>query len=133
MRINIEIHDQLMRQAMRCSGSATKKAVVEERLRLLVQTFGQTSIRRLRGKVRWEGDLAESRPGAESQVGCGRCQITYSQRPCRGLLPTSVDSETLTFSRFPSSMKLWHMTGMLLARSYRISIWGITRFVQTAA
>lgn len=63
MRTNIEIDDGLMRQAMRRSGSATKKAAVEKGLRLLVKTHAQTSIRRLRGKVRWEGDLAESRLG----------------------------------------------------------------------
>lgn len=61
MRTNVEIDDRLMRQAMRCSGSATKKATVEMGLRLLVKTHSQTSIRRLRGKVRWEDDLAESR------------------------------------------------------------------------
>jgi Arc/MetJ family transcription regulator len=63
MRTNIEIDDQLMRQAMRSSGARTKKAVVEEGLRLLVQTHGQSVIRRWRGKVKWEGDLAESRLG----------------------------------------------------------------------
>jgi Arc/MetJ family transcription regulator len=61
MRTNLEIDDGLMRQAMRCSGSTTKKATVEMGLRLLVKTQSQTSIRRLRGKVRWEGDMAESR------------------------------------------------------------------------
>ena len=61
MRTNIDIDDRLMRQAMRSSGARTKRAVVEEALRLLVQTKGQRSIRRLRGKVAWEGDLNESR------------------------------------------------------------------------
>jgi Arc/MetJ family transcription regulator len=63
MRTNIDINDDLMRQAMRSSGARTKRAVVEEALRLLIQTKGQTSIRRLRGKVAWEGDLNLSRPG----------------------------------------------------------------------
>jgi Arc/MetJ family transcription regulator len=63
MRTNIDIDDKLMRQAMRSSGARTKRAVVEEGLRLLIQTRGQRSIRRLRGKVRWEGDLEESRLG----------------------------------------------------------------------
>ena len=61
MRTNIEIDDRLMRQAMRQSGARTKRAVVEEALRLLVQTRGQSSIRRLRGRVAWEGDLDASR------------------------------------------------------------------------
>ena len=61
MRTNIDIDDQLMRQAMRSSGAASKRAVVEEALRLLVQTRAQASIRRLRGKVPWDGDISASR------------------------------------------------------------------------
>jgi Arc/MetJ family transcription regulator len=63
MRTNIDIDDQLMDEAMQKSDSKTKKAVVEEALRLLIQTRGQASIRRLRGKVQWEGDLEQSRLG----------------------------------------------------------------------
>lgn len=63
MRTNIDIDDDLMRQAMRSSGARTKRAVVEEGLRLLIQTRGQASMRRLRGKVKWEGDLQRSRLG----------------------------------------------------------------------
>ena len=63
MRTNIDIDDDLMRQAMRSSGARTKRAVVEEGLRLLIQTRGQASMRRLRGKVKWEGDLQTSRLG----------------------------------------------------------------------
>jgi Arc/MetJ family transcription regulator len=63
MRTNIEIDDRLMRQAMRSSGGRTKRAVVEEALRLLVQTRRQTAIRRLRGTVTWEGNLSASRLG----------------------------------------------------------------------
>jgi Arc/MetJ family transcription regulator len=62
-RTNIEIDDQLMRQAMKSSGARTKRAAVEEGLRLLIQTKGQASIRQLRGKVSWDGDLDESRTG----------------------------------------------------------------------
>jgi Arc/MetJ family transcription regulator len=61
MRTNIDIDDHLMAQAMRFSGAPTKKAVVEEALRMLVRTRAQGSIRRLRGKVKWEGDLEQSR------------------------------------------------------------------------
>jgi Arc/MetJ family transcription regulator len=64
MRTNIDIDDRLMRQAMRSSGARTKRAAVEEGLRLLIQTRSQGSIRRLRGKVAWEGDLNASRSGA---------------------------------------------------------------------
>lgn len=63
MRTNIDIDDGLMRQAMRNSGARTKKAAVEAGLRLLAETHAQSSIRRLRGKVRWEGNLNEFRRG----------------------------------------------------------------------
>jgi Arc/MetJ family transcription regulator len=67
MRTNIEIDDGLMRRAMRTSGSSTKRAAVEAGLRLLIRTWGQTSMRRLRGKVHWEGDLSKSRLGRLSE------------------------------------------------------------------
>ncbi len=57
MRTNIVIDNSLMRQAMKATGLSTKKAVVEEGLRLLIKVKGQEGIRRLRGKVAWEGDL----------------------------------------------------------------------------
>jgi Arc/MetJ family transcription regulator len=61
MRTNIDIDDRLMRQAMRISGSSTKKGTVEAGLRLLVETQAQTAIRRLKGKVRWHGNLEDQR------------------------------------------------------------------------
>ena len=44
MRTNIDIDDRLMRQAMRSSRASTKRAVVEEALRLLIDTKGQAAI-----------------------------------------------------------------------------------------
>ncbi len=61
MRTNVEIDDELMRQAMKASGKSTKKAVVEEALRLVVQLKKQEGILKLFGKVQWEGDLDEMR------------------------------------------------------------------------
>lgn len=61
MRTNIEIDDELIDKAMRSSGARTKKAAVEAGLQLLVKTHAQAGIRKLRGKVHWEGDLRESR------------------------------------------------------------------------
>ena len=63
MRTNIEIDDQLIKRALRSSGTTTKKAAVEAGLQLLVKTHAQTGIRRLRGKIQWEGDLERSRRG----------------------------------------------------------------------
>jgi len=48
-----------MREAMRESGATT--AAVEAGLRFLVQAFSQSAIRRLQRKVRWEGNLNQSR------------------------------------------------------------------------
>lgn len=61
MRTNIDIDERLMRQAMQRSGARTKRAAVEAGLRLLAETHAQGSIRRLRGKVAWEGNLHQSR------------------------------------------------------------------------
>ncbi len=61
MRTNIVLDDELMRKAMKATGLATKRAVVEEGLRLLIRLKAQTGIRRLRGKVQWEGDLDDMR------------------------------------------------------------------------
>lgn len=63
MRTNIEIDDELMSAAMRSSGATTKKKAVEDGLRLLVKVRAQGGIRKLRGKVQWEGNLDESRKG----------------------------------------------------------------------
>lgn len=61
MRTNIDIDDELMRQALEATGARTKRAAVEDGLRLLIQTRRQAGLRRLRGKVAWEGDLQKSR------------------------------------------------------------------------
>ena len=61
MRTNIVIDDQLMQKAIDASGLKTKKETVEAALKLLIQIRGQNSIRSLRGKLRWEGDLAQMR------------------------------------------------------------------------
>ena len=61
MRTSIEIDDGLMAEAMEAGRFRTKKATVEEGLRLLVQTRSQGRIRKLRGKLCWEGSLDEMR------------------------------------------------------------------------
>jgi len=63
VRTNIVIDDCLIEQAMRASGARTKRAAVEAGLRLLIDVKGQAGIRRLRGKVAWEGNLGEMRAG----------------------------------------------------------------------
>ena len=63
MRTNIDVNDDLLAEAMQLSGLKTKKAVVEEGLRQLIRLQRQAGIRSLRGKLKWEGDLEESRLG----------------------------------------------------------------------
>jgi Arc/MetJ family transcription regulator len=61
MRTNIVIDDQLMKSAMRVTGLKTKRAVVEAGLRKLLQLERQAEILKYRGKLPWDGDLAEMR------------------------------------------------------------------------
>lgn len=61
MRTNINIDDQLIAQTMQATGIKTKKEAVEQGLKLLLQKAQQQKIRDLRGKLHWEGDLAEMR------------------------------------------------------------------------
>ena len=63
MRTNIDVDDELMKLALQATGEPTKRAVVHRALRLLLATQAQAGIRRLKGKVRWTGNLAESRKG----------------------------------------------------------------------
>lgn len=64
VRTNIEIDDDLMDEAMKVSGLATKRETVEAGLRLLVQLKRQQGIRSYRGKLRWEGSLERMRRDA---------------------------------------------------------------------
>jgi Arc/MetJ family transcription regulator len=63
MRTNIVLDDELVQKALKATGLRTKRAVVEAGLRLLVQVKAQAGFRRLRGRIRWEGDLDEMRAG----------------------------------------------------------------------
>ena len=57
MRTNIVIDDKLMKDTLRATGLGTKREVVELGLRTLLRLRQQESIRRLRGKLEWKGDL----------------------------------------------------------------------------
>ena len=63
MRTNIEIDDELLSQAMTATGLATKRATVEEGLRLLVRLRKQTKALTELKALGWEGDLGEMRRG----------------------------------------------------------------------
>lgn len=61
MRTNIVIDDELMTDAIKATGLKTKREVVEQGLKLIVKQSQQAKIRKLRGRLSWEGDLDEMR------------------------------------------------------------------------
>jgi len=61
MRTNIILDDDLIQRARQLTGIKTKREVVQEALRILIQLREQTDVRKLRGKLRWEGNLDEQR------------------------------------------------------------------------
>jgi len=61
MRTNIDIDDKLLSDAMKATGAATKREVVELGLASLVALKKQEKVKKFRGKLRWEGDLNEMR------------------------------------------------------------------------
>lgn len=63
MRTNIEIDDEIMREAQEITGARTKRETVDLALRELVARQRRLGILDLRGKVHWEGDLEQSRLG----------------------------------------------------------------------
>jgi Arc/MetJ family transcription regulator len=61
MRTNIEIDDELMKAAMKSSGTKTKRETVEAGLRTLIRIQNQLAFRKMRGSMLWEGNIEESR------------------------------------------------------------------------
>jgi len=61
MRTNIVIDDMLMNEVLKVTGLTTKKEAVEAGLKLLVARNKQQAIRKLRGQLKWEGNLDEMR------------------------------------------------------------------------
>jgi len=67
MRTNIEIDDKLMAQALKLTGLPTKRAAVEEGLKLMIRLRKQAqALKTLRG-LGWEGDLDKMREGRPSR------------------------------------------------------------------
>ena len=57
-RTNIELDDKLVEKAMRLTGAQTKREVVNIALRRLVEKGNlYRAVRRLKGKLAWEGDI----------------------------------------------------------------------------
>ena len=68
MRTNIDIDDQLMRDAMQASGARTKREAVEIGLRTLVKLEQQKRIKAFRGRLAWQGDLEAMRQDENAPV-----------------------------------------------------------------
>jgi Arc/MetJ family transcription regulator len=61
MRTNIVIDDDLMDDALKLTGLKTKREAVELGLKTLIRLQRQEDIRRIRGKLSWEGNLDDMR------------------------------------------------------------------------
>ena len=61
MRTNIVIDDKLMSMALKITGLKTKKEVVEEGLKILVELKKQSQLKLLRGKLHWKGSIDKMR------------------------------------------------------------------------
>jgi len=57
MATNLELDDKLIETARKLGGHKTKREAVELGLRTLLRLRKQGEIRRLRGKLDWQGDL----------------------------------------------------------------------------
>lgn len=57
MRTNIVIDDDLMDDVLKMTGLKTKREAVELGLKTLIRLKKQENIRKLRGKLSWDGDL----------------------------------------------------------------------------
>ena len=60
-RTNVVVDEDLVARAKELTGIGTTRRLIDHALRELVRLRRQRGIARLRGKVRWEGDLDEMR------------------------------------------------------------------------
>ena len=61
MRTNIVLNEQLVEEAMRLSDCHTKKEVVDRALQNFVAYLKRQNMKKMFGKVKWEGDLKKMR------------------------------------------------------------------------
>lgn len=57
MKTGIEVDDALLADALKATGLKTQHEVVELALKTLIQLKQQESIKSLRGKLAWDGNL----------------------------------------------------------------------------
>jgi Arc/MetJ family transcription regulator len=61
MRTNIVIDDSIMKKAQGMGGFKTKKDTIEQALIFFIQMKGQQMMKKLKGKINWQGNLDEMR------------------------------------------------------------------------
>lgn len=61
MRTNIDINDELMKQAMEFSKLKTKKEIVEAALQEYIRKCAREELASLRGKIQWDENLEQMR------------------------------------------------------------------------
>ncbi|MFN3979758.1 MAG: type II toxin-antitoxin system VapB family antitoxin [Caldilinea sp.] len=61
MRTNIVLDEALVEKAQQLTGIKTKRAIVDEALRMLIRLYEQAEVRQLRGQLHWEGDIDAAR------------------------------------------------------------------------
>ncbi|MGZ5056342.1 MAG: type II toxin-antitoxin system VapB family antitoxin [Methylobacter sp.] len=61
MRTNIIIDDTLMADVIKATGAKSKREAVELGLKALLMLKQQESIKALKGKLKWDGDLEQMR------------------------------------------------------------------------
>ena len=62
-RTNIVLDEKLVESGKRLTGLETTRSLVEHALRELIRRKNQRRILKLRGTVKWEGNLEEMRAG----------------------------------------------------------------------
>ena len=61
MRTNIDIDDNLLEEAIKLTGSKSKKEMVNRAMEEIIKVEKIKKLRSLRGKIKWEGNLDEMR------------------------------------------------------------------------
>lgn len=67
MKTEILIEDKLLKEALKASGQKDITNAVKEALELYISLKKQGKIRKLRGKLKWEGDLSEMRSQKQTE------------------------------------------------------------------
>jgi Arc/MetJ family transcription regulator len=61
MRTNIDINEDLLGKVLQLSKAKTKKEAIDQALQNYLRVLSQKELLKLKGKVKWEGDLDEMR------------------------------------------------------------------------